>query len=253
MKRPFATSLLMTIVALRIHCVEAPRPDVLQEWTLANAAQTELATETRDDSLGSAKLCAAAASGKTCEQFADSSSADSGPAVSAKESDAGKRVTVSSLVSRALTDQKQLLLARQNDLERWSRADQAHFAKWFGTTSPDAREMIYERIRILTLLNKEYSVGNFRRAVPSRPGLFAFVHPADPSKIFVDQAFVVAPFVGENSRPGTLTHEMSHFVLAGGTKDIVYGVDNCRLLARKNPAQALANADNFEFFVENAR
>jgi hypothetical protein len=200
-----------------------------------------------------AKLTEEAAEGKTCSQYADAADTASVPAESAKVDSAGKRVTVSSLVDRALVDQMRLLVARQDDLERWSRADQAHFAKWFGTNHPDARELIYERIRILTLLNKEYSVGNFRRAVPSRPGLFAFVHSDDPSKIFVDQAFVTASVLGENSRPGTITHEMSHFKLAGGTKDIAYGVRKCKKLARQSPAKALSNADNFEFFVEGVR
>ena len=94
---------------------------------------------------------------------------------------------------------------------------------------------------------------HFRRAVPSKPGLFAFVHPTDPSKIFVDQAFVIAPKIGENSRAGTVTHEMSHFTLAGGTRDFAYGTRTCRSLARSDPAKALRNADNFEFYVENVR
>ena len=244
---------ILAMIPLVVHCLEISDGGYSAVTSIAPSAQTELENETCLDSVESAKLATDFADGKTCNQYADTDRTDSGTVESAKTQPTGKQITVSSLVSLALADQRQLLLARQADLERWNEADQKHFRKWFGTTSDEAREQIYERIRILTLLNKEYAVGNFRRVVPSRPGLFAFVKPADPSRIFVDKAFVLAPLTGENSRPGTLTHEMSHFVLAGGTKDIAYGIANCKFLARKNPALALANADSFEFFVENLR
>ena len=72
-------------------------------------------------------------------------------------------------------------------------------------------------------------------------------------RIFVDSEFVKGSFLGENSRAGTICHEMSHFTLAGGTKDIIYGTQNCRRLAKLSPAKALSNADSFEFYVEGVR
>jgi peptidyl-Lys metalloendopeptidase len=68
----------------------------------------------------------------------------------------------------------------------------------------------------------------------------------------VDLAFVQAPRLGESSRVGTMTHEMSHFLVAGGTKDHTYGTAKCKQLARSDSALALTNADNFEFWAENA-
>jgi peptidyl-Lys metalloendopeptidase len=53
-------------------------------------------------------------------------------------------------------------------------------------------------------------------------------------------------------RAGTITHEMSHFVIAGRTKDHTYGTANCKALAKRSPGLALTNADNFEFWAENA-
>ena len=250
---PVVAILGTTILALGNPGRNATFPDVDCRVVADSRTSNDVASVADLDSSVSAKLTEDAAEGKTCSQFAGVAKASSEPTESAKVESAGKQVTVSSLVSQAVVDQMQLLTARQDELERWSRADQAQFARWFGTTSLEARELIYERIRILTLLNKEYSVGNFRRVVPSRRGLFAFVHSDDPSKIFVDQEFVTAPFFGESSRPGTITHEMSHFKLAGGTKDITYGVRKCKQLARQSPAKALSNADNFEFFVEGVR
>ena len=220
----------------------------------------DLVAELSDDQF-LAKVAADMAAGKTCAHLADDlahavaheAGDEATETETAKVDVRGKQVTVSSLVQRALNDQRNLLTARQQELERWNRADQARFAQWFGTTADEARQLVYKRIQTLLLLNQEYSVGNFRRAVPSRPGIFAFVRPSDPSKIFVDQAFVFAKLVGENSRAGTICHEMSHFTLAGGTKDIVYGVPNCKRLARLSPVHALSNADSFEFYVEGVR
>ena len=263
MKKLFATCLLtVTMGTLGVQAVRAPhaKPSPSHETATLpvqvaeqELVEQDLVAEDQDPS-APAKLAAEFANGQTCASATQGIvGAASAPTAESKLDVAGKRVTVSSLVGRALTDQKQLLLDRQADLERWDAAAQAHFAKWFGTTRPEARELIYERIRVLTLLNNEYSVGNFRRAVPSKPGLFAFVHPTDPAKIFVDQAFIFAPKIGENSRAGTVTHEMSHFSLAGGTRDIQYGTSGCRALARSEPAKALQNADSFEFYVENVR
>ncbi|WP_375338077.1 M35 family metallo-endopeptidase [Bradyrhizobium japonicum] len=44
---------------------------------------------------------------------------------------------------------------------------------------------------------------------------------------------------------------MSHFTLAGGTKDPkIYGPDEAKKLAASNPAAAQRNAENLEYFVE---
>jgi hypothetical protein len=109
------------------------------------------------------------------------------------------------------------------------------------------------RAAVLVKINELYSVDNFRRATPSRPGVYASVHATDPTRVFLDRQFVRAPRAGASSRAGTITHEMSHFVIAGGTKDHAYGPANCKALARRDPVKALTNADNFEFYVENVR
>lgn len=61
------------------------------------------------------------------------------------------------------------------------------------------------------------------------------------------------PAVGTNSRAGTIIHEMSHFSIAGGTKDHAYGPDECKAPAKTDPLLALTNADTFEFYVEGAK
>ena len=56
---------------------------------------------------------------------------------------------------------------------------------------------------------------------------------------------------GTDSKGGTLIHEMSHFDVVASTNDWVYGTAAARNLASTDPAKALDNADNHEYFAEN--
>ena len=44
---------------------------------------------------------------------------------------------------------------------------------------------------------------------------------------------------------------MSHFTVVASTNDDVYGQAGAKNLAITNPAQAVDNADNHEYFAEN--
>jgi len=50
---------------------------------------------------------------------------------------------------------------------------------------------------------------------------------------------------------GTIIHEASHFTANGGTSDYVYGQSAAKNLAISDPARAVMNADNHEYFAEN--
>ncbi|QRV77968.1 peptidyl-Lys metalloendopeptidase [Ceratobasidium sp. AG-Ba] len=80
---------------------------------------------------------------------------------------------------------------------------------------------------------------------------FAYVNPPSPGKIYLCGAFWSAPNTGTDSRAGTIVHENSHFTVNGGTDDHVYGQSAAKSLAKSNPAQAVDNADNHEYFAEN--
>ncbi|CEL60424.1 peptidyl-Lys metalloendopeptidase [Rhizoctonia solani AG-1 IB] len=93
-------------------------------------------------------------------------------------------------------------------------------------------------------------------ACKSEPGIdysstFAYVNPGSPGKIYLCGAFWSAPNTGTDSRAGTIVHENSHFTVNGGTDDHVYGQSSAKSLAKSNPAQAIDNADNHEYFAEN--
>lgn len=81
--------------------------------------------------------------------------------------------------------------------------------------------------------------------------VYAYVYPTQPYKIYVCGAFWSAPMTGTDSKAGTLIHEMTHFDVVAGTEDYAYGQTAAASLAINNPAQALDNADNHEYFAEN--
>jgi Lysine-specific metallo-endopeptidase len=154
---------------------------------------------------------------------------------------------VETLLTAALNKEKQLLLVKKQALQRWNSQDQRLFLTWFGTTSSSARDAIQKRIDSVLKLNQAYKTTNFRAASPSKPGVFAYVHPQDTSRIYLDREFFRA---GGTERGGTLAHEMSHFQ---GTDDHTYGPEPCKKLARQSPTKAMQNADNFEFYLEGRR
>jgi len=82
-------------------------------------------------------------------------------------------------------------------------------------------------------------------------GVYAYVYPTQPYKIYLCGAFWAAPMTGTDSKAGTLIHEMSHFDVVAGTDDYVYGQSGARALAISNPNQAVLNADSHEYFAEN--
>jgi peptidyl-Lys metalloendopeptidase len=80
---------------------------------------------------------------------------------------------------------------------------------------------------------------------------YAYVYPTKPYVIYVCSVFWTAPMTGTDSKGGTLVHEMSHFNVTAGTNDWAYGQSAAKSLAISDPAKALDNADNHEYFAEN--
>jgi peptidyl-Lys metalloendopeptidase len=63
--------------------------------------------------------------------------------------------------------------------------------------------------------------------------------------------FFSAALTGEDSRFGTVIHELSH--LSAHTQDNAYGRTNARTLAVKQSDRASNNADTYEYFCETLR
>ena len=79
---------------------------------------------------------------------------------------------------------------------------------------------------------------------------YAYVDPGDLTKVNLGLAFFQAPATGIDSQLGTIIHEVTHFFITGNTQDVQYDQSKCLALAQSDPAGALANADNYEYFVE---
>lgn len=84
-----------------------------------------------------------------------------------------------------------------------------------------------------------------------RKNYYAYVYPNNPYVIYLCSVFWNAPLSGTDSKAGTLIHEMSHFYVVASTLDYIYGQTGAKSLAISDPAKAVNNADNHEYFAEN--
>lgn len=123
------------------------------------------------------------------------------------------------------------------------------YVKWFGTPTTANWAVV----------KKNYTAT--RDALNNKPlvldcsckdaGVFAYVYPTQPYKVYLCGAFWGARMTGTDSKAGTLIHELTHFTVVAGTSDYAYGQSAAAALAISNPAKALKNADSHEYFAEN--
>jgi peptidyl-Lys metalloendopeptidase len=103
--------------------------------------------------------------------------------------------------------------------------------------------------RCMTNINNHLPNARFRCHGPSCGSLWAYVHPDDTSQtIWLCRGFFDRP--AEGSR--TMVHEQSHFTRTCDTHDFAFNDGGTRDLARRNPSQAVRNADSYAFFARNA-
>jgi len=163
------------------------------------------------------------------------------PRVKGMEADAAD-----ALITESLQDAIDALNKRIEDLDNWDDATAESFRKWFGTDDDAARATIRARMEASRDLLQGYTLDNFQ----PDDDAYAYVYPNDDQTIYLGEPFADAPATGRDSRAGTLIHEVSHFDSVEGTDDHAYGEHDCAALALLG-ADALDNADNFEYFVED--
>lgn len=122
------------------------------------------------------------------------------------------------------------------------------YKTWFGTATSSRFSSVkgnYDRI--------EYALSNTKLTFNCgcTSSAYAYVYPTQPYRVYLCKAFWSAPNTGTDSKAGTIIHELSHFDVLGNTDDIVYGQSGAKNLAISNPASAIKNADNHEYFSEN--
>jgi len=154
--------------------------------------------------------------------------------------------TILSALSIAKTD------AQQAYMYLLTASCTGDYTTFFGTVTSTRFNTVFSHFdSIVSALNSNNF--KFDCSTCNMPGTYAYVYPFDPTKtIYLCSVFWTAPAGSHqyNSRPGTITHEMSHFNAVAGTDDIQYGVVGCKSLANNNPSQAIKNADSHEFFQE---
>lgn len=83
---------------------------------------------------------------------------------------------------------------------------------------------------------------------------YAWVYSGQPFLIRLGKSFSAASDSGYSSKPGTLIHEVTHFLIAGASKDPpkrdLYGTVEALKRAKSDPGAAQINAENLEYFVE---
>ena len=168
-----------------------------------------------------------------------------------------KKVSGTTSFSQCTTSQQNTLLSARTQASTYSTdalayqlagKQGARYTTWFGS---------YDAARYDTVTTHFSSISNAmdNAAVTFNCGCnkkyYAYVYPNQPYTIYLCRVFWSAPLTGTDSKAGTLVHEMSHFNVVARTSDWVYGQSGAKSLAITDPAKAVTNADNHEYFAEN--
>lgn len=122
---------------------------------------------------------------------------------------------------------------------------------WMGVANAGQAGDVAKRLRVLST----WLAGATFLCDKAEPA-FAWVYGAQPFLVRIGTAFMAAPKGGYSSKAGTLIHEVSHFLIAGASKDPPqrtgddYGTADALARAKNDPQAARGNAENLEYFVE---
>ncbi len=159
--------------------------------------------------------------------------------------------------SRCSATQQTILLAARNQAKNYAidggtylnaNLTNSRYVTWFGAVDSSRYATVTTHFANLTDAWTNYGV---TFDCGCKQNYYAYVYPNKPYTIYLCRVFWTAPLSGTDSQGGTLIHEMSHFPSVAGTDDFVYGQTGAMSLAVSNPADAVMNADNHEYFAEN--
>jgi len=143
--------------------------------------------------------------------------------------------------------------------------DSRPFLQWFGPFSAAHGEEVRRGLKAIhaTLAADGLRVVCLgRRAPDCQGGTFAFIRFDRPRAIHLCPSFFGMPVmvdalagrapIAYGTREGTIIHELSHFPFTADTRDDCYGREDCRDLAKRDPATAVGTADSFQYYAEDA-
>ncbi|KAF8758774.1 peptidyl-Lys metalloendopeptidase [Rhizoctonia solani] len=158
------------------------------------------------------------------------------PALSKRVSYVGCSSTRQSQIASAVTAANNYVSGANTYLASvTSTASKPRYTTWFGTYNANRLSTVRSHF---SLIGTDASSTTYDCSTCTM-NAYAYVYANQPGRDRTD------------SKAGTIVHEQSHFTVNGGTDDYVYGQSGAKSLAISNPAQAIMNADNHEYFVEN--
>lgn len=123
------------------------------------------------------------------------------------------------------------------------------YVTWFGEHSNLRMARVAQNYKTLkeTMERKAFTLDLSGEGC--RPGIFAYTYHG-ASTMWLCSAYWRAERRGDDSKAGTIVHELSHAICY--TEDHHYGHAECKRLAHTQPNQAIQNADNYEYFSEQS-
>ncbi|MFE5197960.1 M35 family metallo-endopeptidase [Streptomyces sp. NPDC056601] len=127
-------------------------------------------------------------------------------------------------------------------------ATNAQYAEWFGNYDAARYATVRQHYTDISSVVAGQTVTYDLTGAGCQPGWYAYTY-ANTRKVWFCSGFWSAPVTGTDSKFGTAVHELSHAVCS--TNDLAYGESGAHSLATANPANAIRNADNHEYFTEH--
>lgn len=126
------------------------------------------------------------------------------------------------------------------------------YTNFFGEYSQARYYIVRENFRRMFDILTSSDFGVVCNHANCSDGVFAYVYPDDGEHlIYMCQAYFDASVTLEqDSKPGVIIHELSHFDDIAGTSDFQYGYQDNQDMADEDPCKAVWNADSNEYYVE---
>lgn len=136
---------------------------------------------------------------------------------------------------------------RELAAEESIRQGNLHYEMVFGSYNKDrydkAKE-IYDKVE--EAVRRDRITYIYREM--SKDNIFGYTTKGSRT-VYLCQAYMRAALTGEDSKAGTILHELTH--AAADTNDVCYGREKCRKLAKEETEKTIENADSYEFFLES--
>ncbi|RDB27346.1 Peptidyl-Lys metalloendopeptidase [Hypsizygus marmoreus] len=125
------------------------------------------------------------------------------------------------------------------------------FSTWFGVYNDQRLKTVTANLNKVSAADLNSFTYECSGAYPCEDGDVAYVISTTYGVVHLCSVYWGLSPSGADSQAGSLVHEASHFKALAGTLDITYGQASSKDLAVKRPNEAITNADNYEYYVEN--